>query len=147
MDFVDKEKKKFLKESNSKVSKKLLKEVEKENGAKKFMAFFKYLEILNILVDIPSFNALKIEDDQSEQNFHMFFFFLISCKYKLARYVFEQIIVWLKNIFENMLLFSIYFLQNVWDKLFLSLIALKIYTNFLELDDKYKDELEIEIKY
>jgi hypothetical protein len=46
-----------------------------------------------------------------------------------------------------MLLFSIYFLQNVWDKLFLSLIALKIYTNFLELDDKYKDELEIEIKY
>jgi hypothetical protein len=82
-----------------------------------------------------------------EQNFHMFFFFLISCKYKLARYVFEQIIVWLKNIFENMLLFSIYFLQNVWDKLFLSLIALKIYTNFLELDDKYKDELEIEIKY
>jgi hypothetical protein len=77
----------------------------------------------------------------------MFFFFLISCKYKLARYVFEQIIVWLKNIFENMLLFSIYFLQNVWDKLFLSLIALKIYTNFLELDDKYKDELEIEIKY
>ena len=93
MDFVDKEKKKFLKESNSKVSKKLLKEVEKENGAKKFMAFFKYLEILNILVDIPSFNALKVEDDQIQQNFHMFFFFLISCKYKLARYVFEQIIV------------------------------------------------------
>ena len=130
------------KESNSRVDR-LLSTVEKKDRDK----LFKYLEILNILVDIPSFNALKIEDDQLEQNFHMFFFFLISCKYKLARYVFEQIIVWLKNIFENMLLFSIYFLQNVWDKLFLALIALKIYTKSLELNDKYKDELESEIEY
>jgi hypothetical protein len=76
------------KESNSRVDR-LLSKVEKKDRDK----LFKYLEILNILVDIPSFNALKIEDDQLEQNFHMFFFFLISCKYKLARYVFEQIIV------------------------------------------------------
>ncbi len=79
------------KESNSRVYR-LLSKVEKEDRDK-LKPFYKYLEILNILVDIPSFNALKIEDDQSEQNFHMFFFFLISCKYKLARYVFEQIIV------------------------------------------------------
>jgi hypothetical protein len=46
-----------------------------------------------------------------------------------------------------MLLFTIYFLQNVWDKLFLALIAVKIYINSLELDDKYKDELENEIQY
>jgi hypothetical protein len=46
-----------------------------------------------------------------------------------------------------MLLFTIYFLQNVWDKLFLALIALKVYTKSSELNDKYKDELESEIKY
>ena len=46
-----------------------------------------------------------------------------------------------------MLLFTIYFLQNVWDKLFLALIALKVYIKSLELNDKYKDELESEIEY
>jgi hypothetical protein len=61
--------------------------------------------------------------------------------------VHEQTKVKLKISFENMLLFSIYFLQNVWDKLFLALIALKIYTKSLELNDKYKDELESEIEY
>ena len=130
------------KESNSRVDR-LLSTVEKKDRDK----LFKYLEILNILVDIPSFNALKIEEDQIQQNFHIFFFFLISCKYELARSVHEQTKVKLKISFENMLLFSIYFLQNVWDKLFLALIALKIYTKSLELNDKYKDELESEIEY
>ena len=56
----------------------------------KLRVIFIYLEILNILVDMPSFNALKIEKEQIDQNFHIFFFFLISCKYELARYVYEQ---------------------------------------------------------
>ena len=77
------------KESNSRVYR-LLSKVEKEDRDK-LKPFYKYLEILNILVDIPSFNALKIEEDQIQQNFHIFFFFLISCKYELARYVYEQI--------------------------------------------------------
>jgi hypothetical protein len=146
LNFYDEEEKdKFLKELNSKMDEQLFKGFKPENV--QLMAFYKYLEILNKLVDIPSFNALKIEEDQIQQNFHIFFFFLISCKYELARYVHEQTKVKLKISFENMLLFSIYFLQNVWDKLFLALIALKIYTKSLELNDKYEDEFESEIKY
>ncbi len=38
-----------------------------------------------------------------------------------------------------MILFTINFLQNVWDKIFLALIALKINTKSLELIDKYKE--------
>jgi hypothetical protein len=92
--YSKKEIKKFL-ELNSKVIERLFKEIKPENnGDKKISAFFEYLDILNILVDVPSFDALKNDgDDQREEIFHMFFFFLISCKYKLSRYVYEQIIV------------------------------------------------------
>ncbi len=95
LNFYDEEEKdKLLKELNSKMDEQLFKGFKPENA--QLTAFYKHLEILNILVDIPSFNALKIEEDQIKQNFHMFFFFLISCKYELARYVFEQTNVYLK---------------------------------------------------
>ncbi len=54
----------------------LFKGVKPEKDKLRF--FFIYLEILNTLVDILSFNALKIEEDQIQQNFHIFFFFLIN---------------------------------------------------------------------
>jgi hypothetical protein len=116
----------------------LFKGVKPEKDKLRF--FFIYLEILNTLVDILSFNALKIEEDQIQQNFHIFFFFLIN----FLQIRIGLICAWtnksiIKIFFEHMILFTINFLQNVWDKIFLALIALKINTKSLELIDKYKE--------
>ncbi len=108
LNFYDEEKDKLFKELNSKMDEQLFKGFKSEKT--RLTAFYKHLEILNILVDIPSFNALKIEEDQIKQNFHMFFFFLISCKYELARYVYEQTKVYLKIFLKICYYFQFIFL-------------------------------------
>ncbi len=51
---------------------------------------YKYKRILEELVD----SYLKTDsldlDDKMKQNFYIFFFFIISCKHELAKYVYEK---------------------------------------------------------
>jgi len=49
-----------------------------------------YKEILKKLVDIPVLETGKVEKGGMRQSFFLFFFFLISCKHELAKYVYEQ---------------------------------------------------------
>ena len=58
------------------------------NDEKKNITIYK--EILKKLVDIPVLETGKVEKGGMRQSFFLFFFFLISCKHELAKYVYEQ---------------------------------------------------------
>ena len=58
------------------------------NDEKKNITIYK--EILKKLVDIPVLETGRVEKGEMRQSFFLFFFFLISCKHELAKYVYEQ---------------------------------------------------------